>query len=189
MVNKKNILNLSLALIVIIGMFTLKKASSDIIYNTAQGGEGTHQRCTPDKIIKAAKGEVGKQYRNDITPYGNNGQYWCAYFAVWVYEKAGCNIKREGNSRKLLEWFASAQPPVMTNPYDARGGDIIVWKYKTRPSGHTGVVINNDTARKVIWTVEGNSNQQDKVMIRKFDYKTITNRDSMNFKVYGFGRV
>lgn len=189
MVKRSRVWTIVMALVVIGGLFILHKVNASETYNTAQGGEGLPQRCNPDKIIKFAKGEVGKKYPDRTTPYGNNGEAWCAYFAEWVYQKAGCKITDEGNSRKLLEWFGYVHPPVMTNPYDAMGGDIIVWKYKSEWRGHAGVVINNDSTSKVIWVVEGNSTEGNEVLTRKFSYKLIANRDSMNFKLYGFGRI
>lgn len=188
MVKRKIILTIFLAIIVAAGMILLRKVNADIAYQTAQGGEGTQARCTPQKIIKNAKAEVGKKYYNDITPYGNDGNSWCAYFAVWVYKKSGCSIKKEGNSRALLEWFASTNPPVLKDPLQAKGGDIIVWKGKSGSTGHTGIVVNNDTSKQLIWTIEGNSNQ-DKVMIRKYSYKEIQNRNGDYYKLYGFGRL
>lgn len=144
--------------------------------------------CTGTRIAYFAWTQLDKKFKDNVTPYGNPDQSpWCAYFAYWALKKAGCTPLQsnfEGNSRELLEWFGSYHQ-VVWSVKDAKQGDVIVWKKKTDPLGHTGIVWDNRPATKEIWLIEGNV--RDDVEAKHYTYDSIQNRGS-TMELYGFGR-
>lgn len=151
-------------------------------------------------IARIAMSKVGISYNDDKTPYNNyNGKQWCASFAIWVYNKSGRKIPNYlTNSRELLEWFSAQHKKypnkiyTFTDPSKLYPGDIVVWK-KVGSSyrGHTGIVVSVDpcanNGKGRVSVVEGNVAVNS---VKRYDYtmRTIKNRDSVNFKLYGFGR-
>ena len=155
----------------------------------------TQGSCPPAKIVSAAYSQIGKTFKDNQTPYGNDGHPFCAFFAVWAYKKAGCSPlpsdkSYEGSSKKLLEWFAaSGNSPkhiVFTDVSSAQPGDIIVWKRTSKDGGHTGIVWYNNPAYHKIWLIE--ANVHDDVRANAYDYSDIPTRGGMQMKLYGFGR-
>jgi hypothetical protein len=156
-----------------------------------------------NKIPATAITESGNSFNDDMTPYNNrNGAAWCSYFVTWVLRQSGYSVPPTENARELLEWFASEHKNkphhfyVFTNPtYQSGGitynnllpGDIVVWETPDDHHGHAGVIVAVDPCAEIIKTVEGNV-AGNTVKIYTYNYRTIKNRDSERFELYGFGR-
>lgn len=141
-------------------------------------------------------------FSDNKTPYNKEtpGEPWCASFASWVYQKAGFNVAKESNSRKLLEQFSSNginkgfPLSTFTDPTFAAPGDLIVWKRTgTKDRGHTGIVYQNDCQNRIIKTIEGNAEGR-QIRVLTYTYEGVSNRyikdvgTKGGFELYGFGR-
>lgn len=104
------------------------------------------------------KGENRVKYNNF------NGDFWCAWFVIWLYRQAGFQAPSEPNSQELLKWFENNKHATFTDPKLAQPGDVMVF-WKDSVAGHTAMVYQN-TGSEII-TIEGNTGRGDNDRVKK----------------------
>ncbi len=117
------------------------------------------------------KGENRVKYNNF------NGDYWCAWFAIWVYKKAGYQMPSQPLSRALYTWFKNNGHKTFEDPKQAQPGDIMIFrKIGSDTAGHTAVVYQN-TGSSIV-TIEGNCGRGDSDKVCKRERSFISLNDN-----------
>lgn len=137
--------------------------------------EKPKEKSEVEKIIEAAKGEVGylekksnsqldsktsnagynnyTKYWRDVKPEWN-GSYWCACFVTWVFQTA---LSKE-RATQLLKHYPYVYCPTLgakfTKYTTPKVGDIVIF-WKNGEFAHTGIVIN--VSGNKYTTIEGNT--------------------------------
>ena len=153
---------------------SLKKAGLAVLLTAALVGGGTVTTTTATaapagsavqakdiraNIAKIAKSQIGvkeKPAGSNCTKYGPCVA-WCAYFATWVWKKAGINIPKYGFTGDIYHWGKRKGRAHRSNT-GMKVGDIVLYgtgPQNTNTSVHTGVVVA--VGKGTITTVEGNS--------------------------------
>lgn len=95
--------------------------------------------------------------------YGLDGNPWCAMFVSWVFAQCGLSKKIAAQSPKGfascdagLKWFAKKSKLVPVG--QAQAGDIAFFQFDddAQPD-HVGIVVANNTVRKSLTCIEGNT--------------------------------
>ncbi len=120
--------------------------------------------------------ETGKD-RGPVLKYGGNpGDPWCAYFASWVYKKAGYNIQPIAGAKALYDWFGKYQISFTKEAGTPQPGDLIYFN-----KSHVGIVVSLDS-NGTLRTIEGNAGTPGAVRAEEYhNYKNIDD-------IEGFGR-
>ncbi|MCL5407179.1 MAG: CHAP domain-containing protein [Patescibacteria group bacterium] len=132
-------------------------------------------------IVAVAKTELGTQEVGDdkgaVLKYGGNpGDAWCAYFASWVYKKAGYNIPSIAGAKALYDWFGKYQISFTRESGTPQPGDLVYFK-----KSHVGIVVSLDS-NGTLHTIEGNAGHPGAVREETYhNYKSIND-------IEGFGR-
>jgi cell wall-associated NlpC family hydrolase len=119
-------------------------------------------------IIEIAKQEIGyAEGANNDTKYGKwyglNNNPWCAMFVSWVYDQAGLVKHIAASSKKGfascaagLAWFTKKNKLVPIG--QAQPGDIAFFQFDNDAEpDHVGIVVKNNTRRKILVCIEGNT--------------------------------
>ena len=127
--------------------------------NAPQGGD---RQATTDKILEAARGELGyEEGPNDENKYGP-AESWCSLFATWVWRKAGVDIPSLPFTGDVYNWgVAHNQAYDANNLGQARPGDVLIFgtgPQNTSTSTHIGVVESVDGGKVTL--IEGNSSDR-----------------------------
>lgn len=129
-------------------------------------------------IVAIAQAELGTHEIDScncgpIQKYGGSpGQPWCAFFASWVYRKAGYNMPSIGSARGLYDWFGKNQIAFRKEDGTPQPGDIVYFNHS-----HTGIVESYENG--ILHTIEGNTSD----MVARRSYNLSNNSD-----IEGFGR-
>lgn len=98
---------------------------------------------------------VGGQKYKDW--YGLNGN-WCAMFVSYCANECGYIesgiMPKTASVRSMMEWYKKRGQWVDAKDYEPKAGDIIFF---TNNASHVGIVVDFDTSKKIIYTIEGNS--------------------------------
>jgi hypothetical protein len=148
-----------------------------------------------DYMVRVAMSQEGvsESVQDNQNPYSTAVEAWCVHFVSWCANQASFT----------LPGTATASTSTMKGNYDAAGklgnaktylpkkGDLVFY------SGHTAIVIADDTANKKLWTIDGNTwnsvepdyvSHFDGVYFRSRTY-TISNGERTYSKaVVGFGK-
>jgi hypothetical protein len=119
-------------------------------------------------VVEIAKIQLGYQETgNNNTKYGKwyglNNQPWCAMFISWVFNEAGIVQHVAASSKKGfascaagLNWFTKKNKLVPIG--QAQPGDIAFFQFDTDAEpDHVGIVVKNNTVRKILVCIEGNT--------------------------------
>ncbi len=153
-------------------------------------------------IIKFAQGEVGvKEVGNnsgkrvneylDTVGLKNSKAPWCMAFVMWCYMKAAQELgikvvwerprslvlQKSGHVQGYRNW-ARSKGYLITSHRLAIPSSFFVMTF-SGASGHTGVIIKNNTSKKTFTTIEGNTNsggarEGDGVYIKERTYNSIS---------------
>lgn len=119
-------------------------------------------------VIEIAKAEIGYQEVGINETkfgkwYGLDKQPWCAMFVSWVFNEAGFVKHVAASSKKGfascaagLAWFTKKNKLVPIG--QAQPGDIAFFQFDTDAEpDHVGIVVKNNTVRKILVCIEGNT--------------------------------
>jgi|GEM_PF-5663011 len=107
----------------------------------------------------------GAFYRMNFNP-------WCSMFLHWCWQKAGVTGPVKYGLASSRESYRQ-MPVKKTDPLKLVSGDGLFWGNNGKPTGHTALCVWNDTASRIVYTIEGNSG--DSVSLRKYTYNALTN--------------
>lgn len=128
----------------------------------------TRFKGDPNRVISVARAELGTvEQPINRTEYGEwfgwNGVAWCCIFASWVFWHAGNPFppiqKPQGIASVALATdhaIKTGQWRSASSGYKPKAGDLVIFKFTTRPD-HIGVVVAM-LADGRVWTIEGNTN-------------------------------
>ena len=137
-------------------------------------------------LVKNKKGEW--EYKGDNINkygkwYGDNGVPWCAIYVSWCANEAGIlnNKGVAGKDGKPIPKFETCKVGKelyekaekyhkLDSGYEPKKGDLFIHLNRDKEgeldgTGHTGIVIAYDNENKIVYTIEGNSN--DRVSVKK----------------------
>ena len=138
------------------------------------------KRNEKGEIVEVIEGDNLNKYGKW---YGDNGEPWCAIYVSWCANEAGIlNSKGvAGKDEKPIPKFESCKIGKslyeeaqkyhkIDSGYEPKKGDLFIHlnrneKGELDGTGHTGIVIAYDNEDKIVYTIEGNSN--DRVSVKK----------------------
>ncbi|MFE2323019.1 peptidoglycan-binding protein [Streptomyces sp. NPDC059385] len=115
-----------------------------------------------DKIIQAARSQIGvEEWGDNCNPYGRC-EAWCAHFASWAWEQAGINFHSSFSGD--FYYYGRDHGTLRTDLRNAapKPGDVILFgsgPANTSTSVHVGV-IEKDNGDGTVTTIEGNHNDR-----------------------------
>jgi len=125
----------------------------------------------PANVIAWARRQVEAKYKegpnNDSVFgkwYGMNNQPWCAMYVSWCFAQAGLSPLVAASTPKGfaschagVDWFK--KHGAWHTAAEAQPGDVIFFNFAGNMSDpeHVGIVYKVDTAKKLIYTYEGNT--------------------------------
>lgn len=127
--------------------------------------------ATAADVLAKAKAYVDAKYtegpNNDTVFgkwYGLNHQPWCAMFVSKCFDEAGAANLVAASTKKGFAgcdagyaWFAKNKQIVPVE--QAQAGDIVFFNFdaNAQTAEHVGIVVSNDTVKKILTTYEGNT--------------------------------
>ncbi|MGH9099378.1 MAG: CHAP domain-containing protein [Acidimicrobiales bacterium] len=97
-------------------------------WSLSAGGEvlpGGSKSTTPGLLIAAvANSQVGE---SDPYDYGPSGSTWCAYFASWVWRRAGVAIPPTGPAAYVGTWDLAHGGAILPPSSKPAPGDAVLW--------------------------------------------------------------
>lgn len=126
---------------------------------------------TPAEVIATAKSFAAKGYKEanaDDTLfgkwYGMNHAAWCAMFVSYCFGQNGGSALVAASTPKgfaschaATEWFKKNKSFFHT--LEAKPGDVVFMAFDgdLSDADHVGIVVSNDTKKKILHTIEGNT--------------------------------
>ncbi|MFI9722819.1 CHAP domain-containing protein [Streptomyces sp. NPDC052396] len=109
-----------------------------------------------DKIAKIAKSKTGSRCFTDQMCSAD----WCAYFARWVWQKAGVPHADvlDGYAYSAVTKYAARYHTLSQTPHV---GDLVVWQNSTYGRHHVNIVVWVSADKRLIRTVGGNEGSMD----------------------------
>ena len=120
--------------------------------------------------------------------YGDNGVPWCAIYVSWcanevgilnnkgVAGKDGKPIPKFESCKKGKELYEEAKKyHKLDSGYEPKKGDLFIHINRDedgnlKESGHTGIIVCYDRENKIVYSVEGNSDDRVSVKKTQMDY-------------------
>jgi LysM repeat protein len=125
---------------------------------------------TPEKVIATATHFVDIKYKEGKSNdsifgkwYGLNHNPWCAMFVSYCFGQNGAANLVAASSKKgfascsaAVAWFKKKGQMVPATK--AQAGDVVFLNFDSNPDAdHVGIVVKNDTKKRVLHTIEGNT--------------------------------
>lgn len=126
---------------------------------------------TPAQVIATAKSFAAKGYKEakaDDTLfgkwYGMNHSAWCAMFVSYCFGQndasnlvAASTPKGFASCHAATEWFKKNKS--FFHALEAKPGDVVFMAFDgdLSDADHVGIVVSNDTKKKILHTIEGNT--------------------------------
>ncbi len=115
---------------------------------------------TRDKIVEAAKSQLGQhEWGDNCNPYGPC-EAWCALFASWTWRQAGVNFSTAFSGD--FYYYGTSHGTLHSGLSNPQPGDAIMFgsgPQNTSTSVHVGIIVQVLSNGEVI-SIEGNYNNQ-----------------------------
>lgn len=114
-------------------------------------------------LVKKAISQIGtKEGKNNANKYGKaygwDNVAWCVIFIWWLFMSCGASRlfydgKKTASCTAVYKWAKAAG--LLVNKYNAKAGDLVLFKFSSNPPDHIGIVESAGASRLV--TIEGNT--------------------------------